>query len=141
MAESMQTGMTKRTSRPSAKLIDADNGEEPELRSHKAARDRAIAAEESTKLSHDLTAVAAPQKIVHTQTALPTAPTVSSTSSSASREPPIPRSSIVFDTDAATPTPAVAAQSKRASVVDAEDTDDDNPPGEFSRSSILCAVH
>lgn len=128
----MQTGMLKRTSRPSAKLIDADNGEEPELRSHKAARDRAIAAEEGTKLSHDLTAVSAPQKSVHAHTALPTAPTVSSTSSAASGELPTTRSSIISDTDAARPTPAVAAQSKRASVVDADDTDDDNPPGEFS---------
>ncbi len=62
MTDPMQSGMSKRTSRPSAKLLDADNGEEPELRSHKAARDRAIAAEEVSKLSHDLTAVPAPQK-------------------------------------------------------------------------------
>ncbi|KJA19651.1 hypothetical protein HYPSUDRAFT_56504 [Hypholoma sublateritium FD-334 SS-4] len=84
--------------------------------------------EEGAKLSHDLTAVSALQKTIHAKTALPTAPTVSSTLSSASCEPPTPHSSINFDTDAARTTSAIAAQSKRDKVVDAEITDNDNLP-------------
>lgn len=143
MADPMQSGMSKRTSRPSAKLLDADNGEEPELRSHKAARDRAIAAEEVSKLSHDLTAVPAPQKTVHAHPTLPATTTASSNPSPASRDPPTPSDLNISDTGASRPSHTVATQSKRASVADEEDIEDedDPPPGElFLKCNLMCSV-
>lgn len=122
---------TKRTSKPSAKLIDTDNGEEPELRSHKAARDRAIAAEEAGKVSHDLTAVSAPPKAVHAH-ALTTSTSTSTVSPGASQASRKPSNSSNLSIPADAATTSVAAQSKRASVADADDTDDEDTPGKVT---------
>lgn len=126
--------LSKRTKKPSHKLTDIDNGGELELKSHKIARDRAIAADKA-KSSHEPVRSAVAGKSA--PTAFPPTSITSNDVPSRSIPAVAPGANITAATNATTTGTTtgstISSKSKRAAVHDCTDVDD---PDDIARKSV-----